>query len=100
MSRVEAARRLTAVPGIGEWTYAEVAVRALGDTDAVSVGDFHLAGLVGWVLAGRPVDDDGMLELLERWRPMRAKAVRLVELSGVAKPRFGPRLTVQDHRAH
>jgi len=100
MDRADAYARLTAVPGVGEWTAAEVAVRALGDTDAVSVGDFHLAGLVGWALVGRPVDDAGMVELLEPWRPHRAHVVRLVELSGVAKPRFGPRLAVQDHRAH
>jgi hypothetical protein len=100
MGREDAMRRLTAVPGVGEWTAAEVAVRALGDTDAVSVGDYHLASLVGWALTGRPVDDDGMLALLEPWRPRRAEVVRLIELSGVAKPRFGPRMTVQDHRAH
>jgi len=100
MPRADAYARLTAVPGVGEWTAAEVAVRALGDTDAVSVGDFHLAGLVGWALVGRPLDDAGMVELLEPWRPHRAHVVRLVELSGVAKPRFGPRLAIQDHRAH
>ncbi|MDP9181988.1 MAG: DNA-3-methyladenine glycosylase 2 family protein [Actinomycetota bacterium] len=100
MGREDAQRRLTAVPGVGVWTAAEVAVRALGDTDAVSFGDFHLAGLVGWVLLGRPVDDAGMVELLEPWRPNRAKVVRLVEMSGVPKPRFGPRMSVQDHRHH
>jgi 3-methyladenine DNA glycosylase/8-oxoguanine DNA glycosylase len=99
MSRQDALDRLTAVAGVGDWTAAEVAVRALGDTDAVSVGDYHLAGLVGWSLVGRPVDDAGMLELLEPWRPHRAIAVRLIELSG-HKPRFGPRMTVQDHRRH
>ena len=35
----EAYARLTALPGLGPWTAAEVAVRALGDADAVSVGD-------------------------------------------------------------
>jgi 3-methyladenine DNA glycosylase/8-oxoguanine DNA glycosylase len=100
MGREDAQRRLTAVPGVGEWTAAEVAVRALGDTDAVSVGDYHLAAHVGWALTGGPVDDAGMLELLAPWRPLRARVVRLIELSGVAKPRFGPRMTVQDHRAH
>jgi 3-methyladenine DNA glycosylase/8-oxoguanine DNA glycosylase len=99
MSREDAIARLTAVPGVGEWTAAEVAVRALGDTDAVSVGDYHLAALVGWSLVGRPVDDPGMLELLEPWRPHRAIVVRLVELAG-HKPRFGPRMTIQDHRRH
>jgi 3-methyladenine DNA glycosylase/8-oxoguanine DNA glycosylase len=100
MDRQDAQRRLTAVPGVGEWTAAEVAVRALGDTDAVSVGDYHLAGLVGWALLGHPVDDAGMIELLEPWRPNRAKVVRLVEMSGASKPRFGPRMKVQDHRGH
>ena len=48
----EAYARLTALPGLGPWTAAEVAVRALGDADAVSVGDYHLPNLVGSVLAG------------------------------------------------
>ena len=100
MAPGDAARRLAAVPGVGAWTVAEVAQRALGDTDALSVGDYHLSQYVGWALLGRPVDDDGMVELLEPWRPHRYRVVRLLECSGFAKPRFGPRLTVQDHRRH
>ena len=100
MAPDDAGRRLSAVPGIGAWTVAEVAQRALGDSDALSVGDFHLSQLVGWALAGRPVDDAGMVELLEPWRPHRYRVVRLLETSGFAKPRFGPRLAVQDHRTH
>ena len=92
--------RLQAVPGIGAWSSAEIAQRALGDTDSVSVGDYHLSQFVGWALIGRPLDDEGMLELLEPWRPHRYRVVRLLELSGARKPRFGPRLTVQDHRSH
>ncbi len=64
----EAARRLRSVPGIGEWTAAETMQRAPGDADAVSVGDFHLAKVVGQVLVGRPVDDAGMLALMSRIR--------------------------------
>jgi 3-methyladenine DNA glycosylase/8-oxoguanine DNA glycosylase len=100
MAPEDAQRRLCAVPGVGVWTAAEVAQRALGDTDAVSVGDYHLAAFVGWSLVGRPLDDDGMVALLEPWRPHRYRVVRLLECSGAAKPRFGPRMTVQDHRAH
>lgn len=100
MDRDDAARRLSGVTGIGPWTVAEIAQRALGDTDALSVGDFHLSQFVGWSLAGRPLDDDGMVELLEPWRPHRYRVVRLLEVSGAGKPRFGPRLTIQDHRAH
>ncbi|MDQ1531086.1 MAG: hypothetical protein QOE37_1191, partial [Microbacteriaceae bacterium] len=90
--------RLRAVPGVGLWTYAEVAQRALGDADAVSVGDYHLAAAVGWALVGRPVDDDGMLELLEPWRGHRQRVVRLIYRSGVRTPRRGPRITIEDHR--
>lgn len=90
----EAYARLTALPGIGPWTAAEVAIRVLGDPDAVSVGDFHLPNLVAFALAGEPrADDVRMLELLEPWRGHRAWVVRLLELSGIRAPRYGPRLT-------
>ena len=91
--------RLRAIPGVGVWTAAEVAQRAWGDPDEVSVGDFHLPALVGWALAGRPVDDDGMLELLAPYDGHRQRAVRLVELSGMRKPAFGPRMPVGDIRS-
>ena len=99
MAPAQALARLRAVPGVGEWTTAEVAVRAFGDADALSVGDYHLAKHVGWALVGAPFDDDAMVELLEPWRPHRGRVVRLVELSGAGLPRFGPRLTIADHRA-
>ena len=87
------AARLLAIPGIGPWTAAEVAVRALGDPDAVSVGDFHLPNLVSWALAGEPRgSDERMLRLLEPYRGQRARAVRLLELSGIRAPRYGPRM--------
>lgn len=90
----EAYARLLAVPGIGPWTAAEVAVRALGDDDAVSVGDYHIPNLVAWALAGEPRGDDvRMLELLEPYRGRRALVVRLLELGGPARPRRGPRLS-------
>ncbi|WP_036568743.1 DNA-3-methyladenine glycosylase [Nocardia sp. BMG51109] len=92
-----AARRLRTVPGIGEWTAAEVAQRAFGDPDALSVGDFHLASIVGWTLLGRPLDDDAMVEYLEPLRPHRYRAVRLLEISGQArKPKFAPRTPLVD----
>ncbi|MEU4801887.1 DNA-3-methyladenine glycosylase 2 family protein [Actinosynnema sp. NPDC023587] len=90
---------LCKVPGVGGWTAAEVAQRAWGDPDAVSFGDFHLAGLVGWALLGRPLDDDGMAEVLTPYAPQRHRAVRYVEMSGARKPRFGPRFSPRDYRA-
>ncbi len=88
--------RLTAVPGIGPWTAAEVGVRALGDVDAVSIGDFHLPNLVAFALAGEPRGTDArMLELLEPYRGHRALVIRLLELSGIRAPRYGPRLSLR-----
>ena len=88
--------RLRAIPGIGPWTAAEVGVRALGDVDAVSVGDFHLPNLVAFALAGEPRGTDArMLELLEPYRGQRALVVRWLELSGIAAPRYGPRLALR-----
>lgn len=56
--------------------------------------------MIGWTLVGRPVDDAGMLELLEPMRPHRHRVVRLLEASGLARePRRGPRLPVQNIRA-
>jgi 3-methyladenine DNA glycosylase/8-oxoguanine DNA glycosylase len=60
---------LTSLPGVGIWTAAETAQRALGDPDALSVGDYHLSSMIGWTLLGRPIDDDAMVELLEPLRP-------------------------------
>ncbi|BEP14644.1 DNA-3-methyladenine glycosylase [Acidothermaceae bacterium B102] len=98
LAPVEAKRVLRTVPGIGVWTAAEVACRAFGDVDAVSVGDYHLAAQVGWALLGRPVDDQGMLELLEPYRPQRQRAIRLILMSGPGKPRFAPRYAPRDNR--
>jgi 3-methyladenine DNA glycosylase/8-oxoguanine DNA glycosylase len=92
----DAYARLTAVPGIGPWTAAEVGVRALGDLDAVSVGDFHLPNLVAFALAREPRGTDArMLELLEPYRGQRARVIRWLELSGIQAPRYGPRLALR-----
>ncbi|WP_104163875.1 DNA-3-methyladenine glycosylase [Cryobacterium sp. N22] len=97
---VTASRRLQSLPGVGRWTAAEVTQRSHGDPDSVSVGDYHLAAQVGWALTGSPVDDDGMLELLEPFAGHRQRVVRLILGSGYRAPRRGPRMTVQDHRSH
>lgn len=87
---------LMSLPGVGVWTAAETMQRALGDADAVSVGDYHIPKMIGWTLVGHPVDDEGMLELLEPMRPQRHRVVRLLEASGLAyEPRRGARLPLQ-----
>lgn len=96
----EAERRLRLVPGVGVWTAAEVRQRAHGDPDAVSVGDYHLSGIVGWALLGRKVDDAQMLELLAPYAGHRFRAIRYIELAGVGPPRRGPRFAGRDYRRY
>jgi 3-methyladenine DNA glycosylase/8-oxoguanine DNA glycosylase len=91
-------RRLRSIPGIGVWTAAEVVQRTFGDPDTVSVGDYHLKNIVGWGLAGRKTDDDGMLELLEPWRGHRQRVVRLLLAGGARPPRRGPRNAPTNYR--
>jgi 3-methyladenine DNA glycosylase/8-oxoguanine DNA glycosylase len=99
-SAAEARTALMSLPGVGEWTAAETAQRAFGDADALSVGDYHLSNVVGCTLLGHRIDDPEMIELLEPLRPHRHRAVRLLEVSGLARnPRFGARQAIPDLRA-
>jgi 3-methyladenine DNA glycosylase/8-oxoguanine DNA glycosylase len=91
--------RLRVVPGVGEWTAAETAQRALGHPDAISVGDYHLKDMVVHFFTGRARGtDEQMCELLAPWTGQRQRVMRLIELSGVGKPRFGPRFSPNDIR--
>ncbi|HEX6596635.1 MAG TPA: hypothetical protein VF045_06845 [Acidimicrobiales bacterium] len=95
LPRAKAYARLTALPGIGPWTAAEVGMVAFGDADAVSVGDYHLPNHVAYALAGEPrADDARMLELLEPYRGQRGRVIRLIMAGGPSPPRYGPRLAL------
>ena len=90
-------RRFEAFPGVGPWTAAHVALVALGDTDAVPVGDYHLADAVGYALEGSVrSSDQRMLELLAPYRGHRARVIRLIGVSGISAPRFGPKMPLRD----
>ncbi|HXY71090.1 MAG TPA: DNA-3-methyladenine glycosylase 2 family protein [Actinomycetota bacterium] len=95
-----ARRRLCALPGVGPWTAAEVGLVALGDADAVPVGDYHLPHMVAWNLAGEPRGtDERMLELLAPFAGHRGRALRLLTLGGAGAPRFGPRMRLRSLRS-
>ncbi len=92
----EVARWLQRYPGVGPWTAAETVAVSHGDSDAVSVGDYHLKNIVAWHLAGRPRGtDEEMLALLEPFRPHRGRVIRLLETVGHA-PVFGPRMPLRN----
>ncbi|TXS40751.1 DNA-3-methyladenine glycosylase 2 family protein [Streptomyces sp. uw30] len=93
MPPAQAQGRLEVVAGIGPWTSAEVVQRSHGAADAVTVGDLHLPGIVGFALAGdRDADDSVMLELLEPYAGQRHRAARLILLSGRVPARRAPRM--------
>ncbi|WP_156726899.1 DNA-3-methyladenine glycosylase family protein [Streptomyces apocyni] len=89
----EAQARLERVPGIGPWTSAETVQRSHGAPDAVTVGDLHLPGIVGYALTGaRDADDTAMLDLLKPYEGQRHRAARLILLSGRIPPRRTPKM--------
>jgi len=88
----EATRKLSAIPGIGPWTIGATLGHALGDTDAVAVGDYHLKNYVAFALAGEPrATDERMLELLTPYNGQRARVIALLATTGVSAPKYGPR---------
>jgi 3-methyladenine DNA glycosylase/8-oxoguanine DNA glycosylase len=90
---------LRSIPGVGEWTVAEVLQRSHGAPDLLSVGDAHLPHVIGTWFTGDRTDDGGMLDLLAPWAGHRQRVVRLITSLGVEAPRFGAKATIEDHRA-
>ncbi|QMV24252.1 helix-turn-helix domain-containing protein [Streptomyces sp. SCUT-3] len=91
--REEAARGLLALPGVGPWTASYVAMRALGDPDAMPLGDLVLRKSLGAL--GAPDTAAALAAAAERWRPWRAYAAghlwALAADDGApAGPRTGP----------
>jgi AraC family transcriptional regulator of adaptative response / DNA-3-methyladenine glycosylase II len=67
--RIEAGRRLRAIRGVGPWTVAYVAMRALSDPDVLLPGDAR-----------------GLTAMAARWRPWRSYAVHHLWASLDAAP--------------
>ncbi len=65
-------RALLALPGVGPWTVAYIAMRALGDPDAFPAADLGLRR--AFEARGLPADPVRVLARAERWRPWRAYA--------------------------
>ena len=86
-----AAEKLNLLAGLGPWTIGTVMSTALGDPDAVAVGDYHLKNVVVHALTGRARGtDEEMLELLTPYAGQRGRAVWLLLLAGHRAPKFGP----------
>jgi 3-methyladenine DNA glycosylase/8-oxoguanine DNA glycosylase len=97
LGAAEADAKLRTLPGIGEWTSAEIRSRAFGDPDAVSFGDYHVAKDIGWAVTGTPYDDEQLRAFLEPWRPQRNRTVALIHGFAGGRPRRGPRMAPRTH---
>jgi len=97
----QAYQRMMAVRGIGIWTTSLVLGQAMGDPDAIPIGDYHVKNSVSWALAGEPRGtDERMIELLEPYRGHRQRVVRLLHLGGIGAPKYGPRTQPRNIRNH
>ncbi len=96
LSPFEASAKLALLRGIGPWTIGSAVGPALGDPDAVPVGDYHVPNMVAWALAGEPRGTDArMLDLLSPYDGQRGRVIRLLGMDGHAAPAFGPRQRIQ-----
>ena len=68
----DAVGKLTALPGIGDWTAHYLAMRALHEPDAFPAGDLGVRKALA--RAGRMPTERETLARAERWRPWRAYA--------------------------
>ncbi len=96
-SNASADRALRSFPGVGAWTSAEVRQRAHGDADAWSVGDYHVGKNITYALTGEALDDDACAQVLEPYRGHRFRVQSLLGLTGIRRPRRGPRMTLPTH---
>lgn len=104
----EVRTKLALFRGVGPWTREMVLATALGDFDAVPLGDYHLPHLVAWTLAGAERDrarpgpdpdaDRRMLELLAPFAGQRFRALQMLDAFQHTtggpfrpEPRHGPR---------
>jgi AraC family transcriptional regulator of adaptative response / DNA-3-methyladenine glycosylase II len=69
----DAVAKLTALPGIGDWTAQYLAMRALGEPDAFPAGDLGVRQALQ--RNGQLPSERETRERAERWRPWRAYAV-------------------------
>jgi AraC family transcriptional regulator of adaptative response / DNA-3-methyladenine glycosylase II len=71
--RVALESQLTALPGIGPWTAAYIALRGLGDPDVFLAGDLGVRRALERL--GIPADPASAAERAQAWRPWRSYAL-------------------------
>ena len=105
MTPADARVRLSALPGLGDWTATSVIIASHGDPDTVVLRDYGLPTMVNYAFTGdaRRLDadrggDEIMCRHLAPWTGHRQRIIRLLSTVGVAVPRRGPRAFNPDIR--
>ncbi|MGD8200336.1 AlkA N-terminal domain-containing protein [Ornithinimicrobium sp. W1679] len=80
----EARAALAAVPGVGPWTVETIALRALGDPDALPASDLDV--LRRAARAGLGATASELTARAGRWSPWRGYAVQLLRAGGPTRP--------------
>lgn len=98
MTPVDARVRLSALPGLGQWTATSVITATHGDPDTVVLRDYGLPTMVNYAFTGdarRLSADEGGDEIMCRhlapWTGHRQRIIRLLYTAGISVPRRGPR---------
>ena len=76
--------------------YAQ-SMKAHGDADAWSIGDYHVPRAISHALCGEQLDDDGCAELLEPFAGHRYRVELLLGRAGMAVERHGARRSLPTH---
>ena len=92
-SAVQLREFLPRIRGVAVWTTEVVMGMALGDPDAVPLGDYDLPSRISHNLVGEArADDERMLQLLEPYKGQRYRVIRWLMTPGFDPPRFGPKM--------
>lgn len=92
-SPAQVTENLKALPGFGEWTTQYIALRALGEPDALPGADLVLRRMASG--GHGPMSTKEMERRAERWRPWRSYAV--IHLWCAASERAAPRVHRSTH---
>jgi 3-methyladenine DNA glycosylase/8-oxoguanine DNA glycosylase len=105
MTPADAHIRLSALPGLGNWTATSVITATHGDPDTIVLRDYWLPTLVNYAftgdarrLAAEAGGDEIMCQHLAPWTGHRQRVIRLLSAAGVSLPRRGPRAFNPDIR--
>jgi len=105
MTAPDAIARISALPGLGEWTATATVLASHGDPDTIVMRDYGMPTLVNYAFTGDATrldpdrgGDETMCAHLEPWRGHRQRIIRLLFAMGVSVPRRAPRAFNPDIR--